>query len=309
MSSILKTVGPYTAVRYLNFAIGKGIGDPECEELEAAVGLESVAEVLKDEEEESLAESLGSPIETPRAMSSEELSEKLKGLSVEFDRIAEMEVQRSDQLDIKKEDPSDMASESSHAPSHTPYHSEPTLFYGGVSDKIGEAAACWLARWGSDMLRLELQDANSSSSTKVAGKEQAPRTPQRTSTMRKRATTIPSDSLAARGMSAFAPQSVKIVPESIINTPVIWRRGGLDARWVRGVLSSDSLFVQGEKERYDMARAVVDLRRADGILPEEETEFDQLFAKGIYYANMVRLERRCLVFDSSLTSTSRTWTT
>ena len=71
--------------------------------------------------------------------------------------------------------------------------------------------------------------------------------------------------------------------------PVIWRRGGLDARWVRGVLSSDWLFVAGEKERYDMARSVVDMHRAEGISLEEELEFDHLFAQGIYYANMVRL--------------------
>ena len=46
--------------------------------------------------------------------------------------------------------------------------------------------------------------------------------------------------------------------------------------------------MKGEKERYDMARAMVVLRRAEGILREEEAEFDSLFSKGIYYANMVR---------------------
>lgn len=53
LTSILKTVGPYTAVRYLHFAIGKGIGEPEGEEPETAIGLEGIAEMLKDEEEES----------------------------------------------------------------------------------------------------------------------------------------------------------------------------------------------------------------------------------------------------------------
>ena len=301
LTSILKTVGPTTAVRYLNFAIGKGIGEAESEEPEAAVGLEGVAELLKDDEEESIAESSATPIETPRALTSEELSEKLKGLSMEFDRIAERDISRTGHLDIKKEDPSDLASESSRVLEHTysPHASEPTLFYGGVSDKIGEAAACWLARWGVDMLRREQQEVSayaeaSGSESRImsSNKDIVSPTPRRSSVTRKRATTIPSDGLASRP-TAFSPQTMKTVQESVpvsiqTQTPVIWRRGGLDARWVRGVLSSDWLFVAGEKERYDMARSVADMHRAEGLVPEEEAEFEQLFGQGIYYANMVR---------------------
>ena len=301
LTSILKTVGPTTAVRYLNFAIGKGIGEPESEEPEAAVGLEGVAEIVKDDEEDSIIDSAATPIETPRALTSEELSEKLKGLSMEFDRIGDKDI-LTNHLDVKKEDPSDLASESSRIleHSHTPHSPEPTLFYGGVSDKIGEAAACWLARWGVDMLRRELQEASayaealgSSSRIMSSSKDIVSPTPRRSSVTRKRATTIPSDGLPVRPPT-FAAQTMKTVQESVpvtieTQTPVIWRRGGLDARWVRGVLSSDWLFVAGEKERYDMARSVVDMHRAEGISPEEELEFDHLFSQGIYYANMVRL--------------------
>jgi hypothetical protein len=49
------------------------------------------------------------------------------------------------------------------------------------------------------------------------------------------------------------------------------------------------LFVKSERERYDLAKAVVELRRSEGILEEEEVEWARLFTEGIYYANMVRL--------------------
>jgi hypothetical protein len=48
-------------------------------------------------------------------------------------------------------------------------------------------------------------------------------------------------------------------------------------------------FVKGERERYDLAKAVVELRRNEGILEEEEAEWTKMFLEGIYYANMVRL--------------------
>ena len=78
--------------------------------------------------------------------------------------------------------------------------------------------------------------------------------------------------------------------------PAVWRKSGLSARWVRGILSSDALFVKGEKERYEMARSVVEMRRAArdkgdsaDSAEAEEAEFTTLFNEGIYYANMVRV--------------------
>ncbi|THG99420.1 hypothetical protein EW026_g2927 [Hermanssonia centrifuga] len=278
---ILKTVGPGTAVRYLNFAIGKGIGEPEHEEPAAAVGLETVAELLKDDDEDSILECNESPIETPRAMSSEELSDKLKDLNMEFHSYAESNADRTG-LGIQKEGPSDVASEASLNIGHTRHVAEPVLFYGAVSDKIGEASACWLARWGADMLRYEQQDLFGEEIPTVV----TPASP--IPTMRKRATTVPSHRIPGGGIPNLRPNpsQSRVTEWTKMTAPVVWRRGGLTARWVRGLLSSDSLFVQDEKERYDMSCAVAELRRAEGILPEEETEFDILFTKGIYYANM-----------------------
>ena len=70
--------------------------------------------------------------------------------------------------------------------------------------------------------------------------------------------------------------------------PVIWDRGGLSVEWICALASADTLFVRGERERYDFARAVVELRRRHGILQEEEDAWTKLFEEGIHYCHMVR---------------------
>lgn len=263
MSSILNTIGPYTVIRYLNFALGRGIGEPDYGEPDAAVGLEEVAEILEDERD-SILEADESTTHTPRASIITNPLEKLKDSTLEADMR---------HLSVEKEDPSEGDSSFSSAASAS--HFEPEhFFYGVVSDKIGEAAACWLARWGGDMLQYELQ-LTGRDIPDLGGSAQA-------TGSRRRALTVPGGS---HGMPFVRTNSMK---KQII--PVIWRRGGLTARWVRGLLSSDMFFVAGEKERYDIARRVVELRRADGVLDEEELEYAALFAKGIYYANMVRAD-------------------
>lgn len=146
------------------------------------------------------------------------------------------------------------------------------MHYGAISDKIGEACACWLARWGTDLLAYELlenEKEESSAPTPVAS--------------RKRAKTIPSD---------FAPGNVSYAGTSKeqSSVPLIWSRGGLNAKWVAAIISADTFFIRGERERYTFARSVVELRRRDGIVEAEEQEWDKLFEHGIFYANMVCLK-------------------
>ena len=102
-------------------------------------------------------------------------------------------------------------------------------------------------------------------------------------TTRKRASTLPMQ----LGISAKLEAHGTEIEEEAPNVPLIWRRGGLDPNWARIVLSSDTLFVKGEKERYNMARSVVEMRRKVGVIQEEESEWTSLFDKGIYYTNMV----------------------
>ncbi|EKM60700.1 uncharacterized protein PHACADRAFT_246766 [Phanerochaete carnosa HHB-10118-sp] len=276
MSSVLNTIGPYTVVRYLNFALGRGIGEPDLGEPEGAVGLESVAEMLEDERD-SILEVDESTTQTPRALNVTNPLEKLKDSTLEAG---------SSQLSIEKEDPSE--GDSSQFSSRSISQFEPEyFFYGVVSDKIGEAAACWLARWGIDMLRYELQ---------LAGRDVADvTTSSQSAGNRRRASTVP-------GGSGSSMPFVRTDSMKKQNIPVIWRRGGLTARWIRGLLSSDMFFILGEKERYDAARRAVELRRAEGILEEEEQEYAYLFAKGIYYTNMGLDELMSISKDASPTT-------
>lgn len=226
LKHILTTVGPTTVIRYLNFAIGKGIGPEEENAPEAAVGLEHLAELPK-----------------PDVSDVASISSKLASLLVEDD-------------ETRKEDPAEAVFDEDCEGDPT---DERHFIYGGVSDKVGEAAACWLARWGHDMLTYE--EGECSSTATVSG-----------SPLTKISLNGPPTAQLAQ-----APQPI----------PLIWRRGGLDARWVRAIISSDLLFVRGERERYEMARAVLELRRKGGTEEEEEKEFAELFENGIHFMHMV----------------------
>jgi hypothetical protein len=217
LKAILNTMGPTTVMRYLNFAIGGGIGIADEGATAAAVGLENVAEIIKpdDSDDASLA----------------------SGLQV-------VSVHDHDETDKDVSEPKEAPVESDDDTGNSINEITPSYFYGGVSNKVGEGAACWLARWGGDILSYEDQ----------------------------------------AGLFASTSSSSSLSR----NVPTIWARGGLDPVWVRAVLSSDMLFVRGERERYDMAKTVVELRRRNGIDSTEEAEFDRLFTQGIYYMHMVR---------------------
>ena len=226
---ILTTVGPTTAIRYLNFAIGKGIGPEEENAPEAAVGLEHIAEIPK----------LGVVDVDVTSISS-----KLSCLPMGDD-------------ETKKEDPAEAVFGEDYEAEST---DERYFIYGGISDKVGEAAACWLTRWGYDMLIYEEE-------------ELSPRS------------IISEPSVKRLSSSAFPTVVPTKSPQRPV--PVIWRRGGLDACWAKAILSSDLLFVRGERERYEMAKAVLELRRKDGIDEEEEKEFAEIFENGVYFMHIV----------------------
>lgn len=88
----------------------------------------------------------------------------------------------------------------------------------------------------------------------------------------------------------------------------VFSRGGIHAKFLRALLSSDTLFVKNEMERYRAARKVLDLRRRgkedEGDLGmshlsiageseddeddwEDEEELEKVFTDGIYYTHMV----------------------
>ncbi|KAJ7806138.1 hypothetical protein B0H14DRAFT_2876682, partial [Mycena olivaceomarginata] len=144
---------------------------------------------------------------------------------------------------------------------------EKVFHYGSISDKIGEAAACWLARWAPDMLAFEERKAG------IRTAEPA---------------------LSRRGRIPEASDYSAV--------PTIWDRGGLSVKWVCALASADTLFVRGERARYDFARSVVELRRRHGILQDEEDAWKTLFEQGIYYCHMTMEDVIDLSKDSSPTT-------
>jgi hypothetical protein len=261
LTFLLRTVGPLTVVRYLNFAVGDGIGPRKPCDAEPAIGLELVA--LPYEHAQDAAP-------TARRNAADIFSKSFDALS-----LARAQGDFNTE-EVKKEDPTDHESCADSDDSPDLY-----LRYGAVSDMIGQAATIWLARWGVDMLVYEAQAASRVPKSAPI----SPTTPSRPSTAPSPSTSLPAHRLSA-SMSWFSSSTpLQFVPSVI---PVVWRRGGLGAAWIRAVVSSDTLFVKGERQRYEFAKAVVDLRRSEGIDEEEEKEFSAMFAEGIYYPNMVR---------------------
>ncbi|KAI6010186.1 hypothetical protein EDC04DRAFT_2770258 [Pisolithus marmoratus] len=154
------------------------------------------------------------------------------------------------ELAVQKEDPRESDAQSEGEAEDRPHYT-PCFDYGALSNKIGEAAK---APSGRDFLLPP---------------------PVAVPSTRKRAETLP---------SRPSEEAVVHVPP---RPPTIWARGGLTSKWIRELISSDTLFVKGERERYDLARAVVELRRKQGIDEDEEKDWEIMFSEGIYYANML----------------------
>ena len=301
---ILRTVSPSSVGRYLGFAIGDGIGEEEWEgqDDEAARGLENVAQKFPDRQ--SSDQAARASRQGPHSTQSSP-------------RKSSYNHRDSTASDGKHEDDVKVGS----APSHDKVqsHSEPTNsrrmqdehdhnidpdenirvdqshmphFYGSISNKIGEAAVCWLSRWALDLLHVEL------------------------------------------AVPKIAPQGA-----AVVESWKVFGYGGIPARFIRALLSSDSFFVRSEMERYRVARAILDLRRSgfetelngdatqedrdlgdigtgttstllDDVVreededdsasqheteiwdawEEEEQEMMRIFAEGVYYSHMVGSE-------------------
>ncbi|KAK0208039.1 hypothetical protein DFS33DRAFT_1253775 [Desarmillaria ectypa] len=249
LSSICGTLGPYTVIQYLNFSLGNCTGSEDA--AEGAVGLESVAELLEDQDSDNNES-------TPLSLSR---NDRPNSISTSFEPIQDGMSLKSYQTSTK--------SLSQTAPEPVTFH------YGAVSDKIGEAAVAWLARWGPDILSYEEKADEGVLDNDVPPLTSHPKT------IRRRAKTLDS----AIRTEVLDAASTSVMRPTI---PVIWRRGGLSPCWVKALISSDSFFAKDEMERYDFAKRAVQLRRKQGgIDPDEEVVWKEMFETGIYYANMV----------------------
>ncbi|GJJ13924.1 hypothetical protein Clacol_008181 [Clathrus columnatus] len=121
LSLILSSISPYTIIRYLNFAIGKGIGPPDDSDPETAIGLEHIAKPIPSRPDSrlSITPSISTLTADSVLIESQSNIETLQKLG------------------------------NGHLTGTPPFN------YGGIGDKLGESCACWLLRWGADMLSLK----------------------------------------------------------------------------------------------------------------------------------------------------------
>lgn len=141
-----------------------------------------------------------------------------------------------------------------------------SVFVGPEGERVGEACACWLAKWGSDVLRIEEWLASLSVAERSAAVD-----------------SIFFDSTSSSSTSASIPAALRPPPLRLWSS----LPGGLSSRWVRGLISSDAFFVptkaespggdetgvgysglgsDGEFERYLFAKRAVLLRRRERLL-------------------------------------------
>ncbi|KII86349.1 hypothetical protein PLICRDRAFT_286514 [Plicaturopsis crispa FD-325 SS-3] len=246
LNSILGSIGPWTVVAYLDFAMGKPV-KVDGGGSDAAVGLEEVAAKLEE------------GTQSTRGSSRRSKARKLDKQEEEIESVA----QTLDDLSLKKEAPSECSSDSSFEDADDG-DCQPACHYGTVSDKIGEACACWLARWGPDMLSYEDLSYFKNSPPGSTGTSQQRR--------RQKAHSVPM--LNTSPATIYSP------------VPAIWRRNGLSIDWVRALIGSDALFVKDERARYEFAKGVSELRRREGLDDKEEEQWEGIFKEAIYYANI-----------------------
>lgn len=270
LSMVLRTVGPATVCRYVNFAMGDGIGEAEWErqDLEGARGLSEIAKPLRgsgsntplehDEVEELVegnshrnsADSSGSYTK------SGDDGSKVSGTSTTtISRAissASSRTIRGPNASMSFASPSPQTGSSIFDESRMPH------FYGFASNKIGEACTCWLTRWGMDILRDESKSTTAASRYKVWGHGGIP-------TKIARAV-LSADALFVRDeMERY--RAARLVLDVRMRAYDDMAEGGALSFLGEDELDEDS----GMHDEWE----------------EEESELMKVFADGIYYTHMV----------------------
>jgi hypothetical protein len=121
---ILGSIGPTTVIRYLNYALGKGIGQPEAVEPERVVTLEHIGQDIDSSSMHTTRTE--TTYDSYTTGEDDDISERKSG-----------EISTSEGLNSQ---------------------SSPVYLYGVVSNKIGESCATFLTRWGVDILIREEEE-------------------------------------------------------------------------------------------------------------------------------------------------------
>ncbi|ORX35928.1 hypothetical protein BD324DRAFT_682080 [Kockovaella imperatae] len=144
---VLRTVSPMTITRYLAFALGDGIGPEEWadQDVASAKGLEDVGQkvvIVRPSEADDQASFVNSDEEGKVGDTTRSSSHPASPSSSSTPTVKT--VQRMGSLS-RATDTSTISDADFPMPQ----------YYGFPSDKIGEACACWIAKWGVDVLDIE----------------------------------------------------------------------------------------------------------------------------------------------------------
>ena len=266
LNLIMRSLGPFTVMRYLGFSIGKGIGEEFPNEPAGAVGLEHVGKLILPADmlpRTPSATTVGSLKRSPsNNIISESVLKVQRTVTDEDDSMSIPDNVSYITLGTQEDCETSMTSTTPH------------YFYGTVGNLIGEACASWLCRWGIDMFRWEQAIRNAETVNEGTFMTKGCPPP-----------IVPPKALASL-KSSNSPYGTH---------PVIWSPGGLSVQWIRGVIASDSFFVLNESERYAFASQVYRYRRSftegqdgqDAPPLDDQREWDLLFKTGIYYSHMV----------------------
>lgn len=155
LAMIPRTVGPATVGRYLAFAVGDGIGDEEWggQTEEGSKGLEDVAKRLDIRRESDISTTSN---EQETLNNSHSSSHSLSDDGTKCGHEPAVNVNTSEGSTPTVSHAFNFARSGSRPASIAESINALPHFYGFASNKIGEACACWLARWGVDLLDIEL---------------------------------------------------------------------------------------------------------------------------------------------------------
>ncbi|KAJ3724307.1 hypothetical protein DFJ43DRAFT_1003007 [Lentinula guzmanii] len=263
LTGILKTIGPRTVVYYLRFALGRSRLEESADR--SAVGLEGLADI----DETAFPQFTNLPAENRNSS---------VGDDTLFLSASHTATNKDSHL-----------SEYTGSPS-----SQLPFYYGPISDKIGEACACWLARWGADMFVDEekvvlewLNDPSASLESWTSKEERALENPPLSSNTDSNGSSLPTTSTWS---PKWSQSTVRSIPR--VFTATAAEQEGLSLSWIQALISSDDFFVPApslydSEERYALAKRVVELRRAvRSKCREEDAQWDAFFRTSIYYTNM-----------------------
>ncbi|SCZ96099.1 BZ3500_MvSof-1268-A1-R1_Chr8-1g10003 [Microbotryum saponariae] len=257
---IQKTITPWTVAQYLGFALGRGLGSGSLSpELDAPCrGLESVGAPYK----------LDDPSLSPMTETEYSSTRSSRASSISSDDLQDEETACS----------GDAVS----------------MFVGPEGERIGEACACWLAKWGAETLTTEewlaarVVEMDSKAGAIMDWEDVL--------------------SLRCKIIEPFfydekRPACFETYPDLAPPSLAIWSSiGGIDARWVRGVISSDAFFIantissattkltgdfapeglesDGEFQRYLFAKRVIEMRRGEKLDALNRSNRSRLGASG-----------------------------